>query len=36
VWDVLKMAPHMAVLAPDSLRRRVHDVATQLAALHES
>jgi predicted DNA-binding transcriptional regulator YafY len=36
VWDVLKMAPHMAVLAPAPLRQRVHEVATRLAALHEA
>ncbi len=35
LWDVLKMAPHIEVLAPPELRQRVAETATQLAKLHQ-
>lgn len=33
-WDVLKMAPHLEVLAPLELRQRVADTARRLGNLH--
>ncbi len=36
LWDVLKMAPYMEVVAPQELRQRVAETAIRLAGMHHA